>query len=606
MIAGILTSGQTAGTADAVERFLKAGDETDLVYNPVSSGHFAGGFLLHLRLPWRESDFVFTDPVTGLLVLVSGAVYNADELQVCMPDSGPVAVPALITSLFLKEGPGFVLRLSGDFVIFIHDTQKSESYLYRDHVGVRPVAWSVREGSLYFSSDILRLSAALGGGRPPEDEYLAGYFRYADRLITPNDAVRWLLPGHYLHFSNSVAELTCYWHPESFSINRGLTYERALSDLGEILRDAVRTRCDKRFFAGAHVSSGIDSGIVAVLARREYSEQEFFPGYSWSPEVTSGAVCGRDERDAVRAVCGMAGITPVFSGFSPGDLIESVSSLYGNPVLFYEWETRTQASGEEVNLLFSGWGGDEFISISDRGIDQDLLRGMHLGAWYRKSPFRHPGWFLMNQLRFVLFPALGLLDRPTRQSFRDDARYLKRGYRKSDRRAVATYYFHASRRQVHLNMLWFLHLQKRSGEWMTAGYRQGVEYRYPLLDRRLIEYMLTVPSVILCRANGPRALVRDLSDGLLPESVRESYSKSDPVSLAHTNRVYEEAAIGLMDEVAEWRSSGLLKFLDFALLERDINDYNTGSRRVTDRVLFRGLVKIKAAYEFARRYMDCG
>lgn len=605
MIAGILTSGQTAGTADAVRTLLKGRGETEFVFNPASIGQFTGGFLQHIHLPWTAADFYFYDPHSHLMVLMSGTVYNAADLQDGESGSDTVAVPALMASLFLKEGPGFVSRLNGDFVIFICLTRKSEAYLFRDHVGIRPVAWSVRGSTFYFSSDIYRLSAVLSGGRAPDDEYLTGYFRYGARRRTPNPEVSRLLPGHYLHYRDGVTELTRYWCPELLRINRGLSYEKALADLGEILRDSVRIRCDSRFTAGAHVSSGIDSGIVAVLARRECSAQEFFPGYSWSPAVSSVEVAGRDEREVVRDVCDMAGIGCRFTDFGPEDLLDYISTLYGNPDLFYEGKTHLRAANDGVNLLFSGWGGDEFISLSDSGIDQDLLRGMHFRTFFRKNSFRDFRRFIINQFRFVVLPALGIMEGAVRRSFRDDARYLKSGYKKSDREAVATFYFHTSRRQVHLNLLRFYHLQKRCEDWMISGYRQGVEYRYPLLDRRIVEYMLTVPTVVLYRANGPRALVRDLSEGFLPDSVRENYSKADPVSLAQTYRVYEEAAVRLMDEVAEWRSSGLLKFIDFALLEKDIDNYRAGSGGPVDRVLFRGLVKMKAVREFARRYIEC-
>ncbi len=33
------------------------------------------------------------------------------------------------------------------------------------------------------------------------------------------------------------------------------------------------------------------------------------------------------------------------------------------------------------------------------------------------------------------------------------------------------------------------------------GFRKGVEYRYPLLDKRIIEYMLKVPSELLCKTD---------------------------------------------------------------------------------------------------------
>lgn len=603
MIAGILSFQEYQESFKSFGLFQGADGDGELSFVPVEEGDFRGGFLLHPRLPYTGTDFFFADRANGLVVLMSGAVYN----RASFAGNGDAhrSVPELVASLFLKEGPGFVSSLNGDFAIFIYNTGKSEAYLFRDHVGIRPVAWALKDQTLLFSSDILRFSALLSSGRVPGPEYLSGYFRYNDRRLTTCEGVNKLLPGHYLHFTRKGAERVRYWHPVAVREDKELTYEKVLNDLGWLLQDAVRIRCDRRFSPGAHVSSGIDSGIVALLARREYADREHFPGFSWSPEAFSPEGVTHDERCLVKEFCRNAGIAPRFSDFQPGDLVSAVSSLYGNPDLFYEGKTVCQAAVAGTNLLFSGWGGDEFISIADSGIDQDLLRGLHFRTFFRRNPVRNTRRFIINQLRYVIFPALGILEKSVRRSFRNDARYLKRGYRKSDRKAVATFYFHSSRRQVHLNMLNFYHLQKRCEDWAVTGYHHGVEYRFPLLDRRIIEYMLKVPSVLLCRVNRSRLLMSDLLESLMPGPSVFNPEKRDPVSMAYTWKMYKEAALVLMDEAAGWKDAPGLEMIDFALLEKDIRAYHSGSGRNTGMVLFRGLVHIKAVYEFTGRYREC-
>ena len=71
-----------------------------------------------------------------------------------------------------------------------------------------------------------------------------------------------------------------------------------LADLGELVKDAVRIRCDSRFIAGAHVSGGLDSGIVSAMAREQYRHQELFYGFSWSP---AGFVSGDVKEMSVRS-----------------------------------------------------------------------------------------------------------------------------------------------------------------------------------------------------------------------------------------------------------------------------------------------------------------
>lgn len=228
-----------------------------------------------------------------------------------------------------------------------------------------------------------------------------------------------------------------------------------LFDLKDILWDAVHIRCDGRFNAGAHVSGGIDSGIVSALARREYDHQKTFYGFSWSPGDFSAGDAENDERELVRSSCDKAGILPVLSDMSPDGFRNVISSFSDNYDLIFEYNTVKQAAAAKTNLIFSGWGGDEFISTGGRAVDQDLLRLLKLRTFFSRNPLRQARRFIRTQLNFVIFPALGILDSGTARQFRNDARYILEPFRKSDRKAIRNFFFHTSRRKLHLQMLYF-------------------------------------------------------------------------------------------------------------------------------------------------------
>ena len=574
----------------------------DLLFRPVRSKNFAGGYFLHQALPCTEDDFFYLNRDDDILVLLSGFVYNMAELLTGHYRQGHLSMPFLIASLYIKEGPGFVERLNGDFAIFIFRPEKREACLFRDHVGIRPLAWARAGNTVHFSSDINTLCQALAEGQPADEEYLLGYFKYTDRRATPNRNVNKLLPGHYIRFSEIETKIIRYWHPVNVRINNSLSVDQMFSELNSLLVDAVKIRCDRRFNAGAHVSGGIDSGIVAALARQIYEDQKKFYGFSWSPKDHDPEEIKYDERDLVLSTCRMAGIEPLFSEVNQTDLVSDLSGHADSPWLFYENGTVSQAVKCRSNLLFSGWGGDEFISTGDRGIEQDLLRKLKLGLFLERNPLRPFRKFVRNQILFVIFPAMGIMDRATASAFRDDARYLKKRYKKSDCKAISDFYFHRSRRQMHLRMLRFYHIQKRCEEWMINGYRRGVEYRYPLLDRRIIEYILKIPSEVYAEAGNFRPVLRELGKSLLPEDVRLNYGKSDPVSRSYTMKLYRDSALILIDEVEEWRSNPDLFFIDFDLLSRDIQLISKSGAKQDDQVLFKGLVYIKAVHEFTRRY----
>lgn len=604
MISGSFFYNLKSYSLSDISRPVNAGEE--LVFHPVATENFTGGYYLHDRLPLRTVDFLWTDEASGVKVLLSGHVYNRIELNAIIKSDDPVPDPELIGRLFQREGPGFVAKLNGDFAIAIINPNEREVWLFRDHVGIRPLAYSIRHDTLFFSTDIVSLCSSLCGGKEIDTVYLTGHFRYIDFRTTPCREVKKLLPGHYLHFKGGRMYVRKYWEPEKIRHDRSLTYELMFSELETLLGDAVRIRCDSRFTTAAHVSSGLDSGVVAALARMEYAGQDKFCGFSWSPGKHTAKGVNYDERELVRTLCSQHNILPLFSELDPEGFTEAISRIWLNHGFFWEEAVLGQSTEAGVNLLFSGWGGDEFISTAAPSIESDLLLGLRLRLFFRRNELRKPLKFLNNVIRYIVMPALCIHERGTAQAFRDKARYLRPQWQRSDRRAIRQFYFHSSRRGHHLGMLRFYHLQDRCEKWFGMGYRQGVEYRYPLLDRRIIEFMLRVPSELLCATDYSRPLLRELGVGLLPEEVRINTSKRDPVFREHMAVLYRDAAMAFIGETDRWSENPDLGFIDFERLSADIATYQSGDAPADDERLFRGLVWIKAMDIFTRVYRSEG
>jgi len=568
----------------------------------VNAEYFNGGYFLNQKLPYRKENFIYKNSDQDIMVLLSGSVYNRADLLKQQNLIDETSDPELIAMLFLDQGPDFVKGLNGDFGIYILQPSKKKSYLFRDHVGIKPLAYYHKGHHLFFSSDIMSLCRSISPHQHIETDFLLGMFKYIDYRKQADERVRIVEPGHYLEFSEVGLIITRYWDPGIIKIDRSLGYEEMLSDLKTILFDAVRIRCDTHYSAGAHVSSGLDSGIVSTLARREYSGQKNFHGFSWSPENFKPDSIDFDERDIVRKTCKDADIVPVFSKINQDDFLRFVKKPMDNQGFFYEDMVLKQAGELDVNLIFSGWGGDEFISMPDRGIDSDLFFKLRWCKFFKKNPPRRIKWFTRNFLYYVIFPALGILDFATRKSFREDAHYIRKPFKRSDKNAIRNFYFYKTRRELHLGLLKFYHLNQRTENWAINGFRHGVEYRYPLLDKRILEYVMKVPSKILCGSDFNRIILREIGEGILAEKVRWHWKKTDPVYFAMEKVQIKNAAISLMDEVKEWKTNPEFCFLDFDLLEKDINAFRNASNDGDYNNLFGTLVYTKILHEFIKEY----
>ena len=575
-----------------------------LVFHPVSHKGFTGGFFLNSRLPLIATDFYYYDDASDILVLVSGCIYNRKELLHLSGTTKSIPDPELIAQMFLREGPGFVKRCNGDFAIFLCQPLKGNAYLFRDHVGICPLAWLINNKSLLFASDLTGLCRAVSDGKAIDSDYMLSYFKYSDYRKTPDERVKKLPPGHFLCFSENRTVINRYWSPERLKIDRRMSYYQMLTDLKSILLDAVRIRCDNRFTAGAHTSSGLDSGIVATLARKEYLQQKIFYGFSWSPAEYKARDVKFDEREIIIKSCEKTGISPVFTDLDKAKFLQLVSYYFRNQGYFSEDRTVEQAVNSGTNLIFSGWGGDDFISTGNRGIDTDLLVGLKWKTFFRRNCITSPVKFARTMLYSIVMPALGILDRTTIKSLHDVARYIKKPYNRNDKKALRNYFFHKSRHQMHLRLLQFYHLQERCESWAINGYCNGVIYRYPLLDRRIIEFMLKVPSELLCATEHYRPLLRILGEEILPDEVRLHQEKIDPVCWEFMKELYKETAVTVMEEVNGWKNNPDLHFFDFDRLAEDIHIFKSHPERFDNSEFFWVVVYLKGLHEFTLEYRN--
>jgi len=155
---------------------------------------------------------------------------------------------------------------------------------------------------------------------------------------------------------------------------------------------------------------------------------------------------------------------------------------------------------------------------------------------------------------------------------------------------------------MHLNVLRFYNIPERCESWYRMGFVKGVKYRYPLLDKRIVEYMLRVPSKLLCRNHWFRPLLREIGLGLIPEEIRLNKSKNDPIFYAFMVEAIKKAALSVMDEVTCWRSNPDLHFVDFDLFIRDIELFRNCTAALDEKILSSSLVNLKAINEFTKEY----
>ena len=198
-------------------------------------------------------------------------------------------------------------------------------------------------------------------------------------------------------------------------------------------------------------------------------------------------------------------------------------------------------NGREILIAADGGddraGGDECVSNSGTGHDLSLLlRGRWRGLLaHLRAHNRRPSREVPRMLISLLHPKLaqgGRFWRLLREGRLWSAR--SRNYWLIAPQFAQRVPANGSQlpappgvRQRQLHRLRNGLLSERMEREIAQGARFGLEYRYPLLDRRLVEFALSLPPEVFC---GPptRFLMRCAVSGLLPKEVCWNEDKTDP------------------------------------------------------------------------------
>jgi len=218
----------------------------------------------------------------SIWITFNGEIYNYRELATQLQSHGHTFRTRSDTEVLVHAyetwGLNFVERLNGMFAFGLHDVRNGRVVLGRDHLGIKPLFYSVTDEGLFFGSEIKAVLA--GSGCAPRlqfaslQEYLV--FRYVAGSRSFFHGVHRLPPGHVAVWQDGRLQVQRYWTPPGPAADNGstgLTLDQATDRLEELLAEAVRSQLMSEVPLGTFCSGGVDSGLVTTYAARHADRQ---------------------------------------------------------------------------------------------------------------------------------------------------------------------------------------------------------------------------------------------------------------------------------------------------------------------------------------------
>jgi asparagine synthase (glutamine-hydrolysing) len=207
------------------------------------------------------------------VIVFNGEVFNFREIKEQLKISTRTTSDTeIILEAFEKRGSSFVHLLNGMFAIAIYDKAEKKLFLFRDRLGVKPLYYFFDEQNFAFGSEIKTLTQIGFIKRQLKVYQPSVYtFLYAGYIPEPNTIyqnIQRLPAGSFAELANNQLQITSYWKPEekiTSAVNNN--FEKAKSELKELLVSSVRYRMISDVPFGTFLSGGIDSSTVTAIAQ---------------------------------------------------------------------------------------------------------------------------------------------------------------------------------------------------------------------------------------------------------------------------------------------------------------------------------------------------
>lgn len=450
-----------------------------------------------------------------------------------MPDS------ELLLLGYLRWGKNLPQQLLGDFVLVIWDDRSGELFCARDHLGIKMLYFYLGQEVFLFASDIrgLRCHPMVPSGI--DIETAAIYLNEGEPFHPQRtflSSIKKLAAAHSITVGATEWHRSVYWRADDCQRLKNLSPEESSYQLRQLLEDSVRCRMRTAYPVASHLSGGLDSSTITALAAG-------CPGggsmttYNWVAAPGKEDDPGYYEWGDGRLVAESLGLphdhVDLTEDRLAGLLLNHDLADGDSTDLWYEYLVRERAVSQGARTMLSGWGGDELISAHGGGAVVEMLwRGHPLAAFREMS----------LSVKSAPVPArrlLGLVYRTAVKPFLPWDRgipmsnyiYTACAYPSFQefcqrRRVNPVFLSRFSMRNSMLALLNFGFIQNRVESWAVTGNRMGLEYRYPLLDRRIVEFALGLSPIHFLKGGLGRYVFREAIKGLIPDSVRLA-SKAD-------------------------------------------------------------------------------
>ena len=484
-------------------------------------------------------------------IVFNGEIFNYLELRQSLEQKGhhfyTMSDTEVIVHLYEDQGQECLASLNGQFSFAIWDKRRKSLFIARDRLGIRPLFYTVVNGTLLFASEVKALFADSRVPRALDPYALDQTFTFW-MTVPPKTAfenIKELPAGYYLKIERGRMTTTRYWDVDFDFDGEDKTEETYAEELRDLLIDSTRLQLRADVPVGAYLSGGIDSSVITMLIKKftdtplrtfsvTFADGDFDESKHQNKMID---YLGADH-SAVR--CTSADIGRIFP-----DVIwhTETTVLRTAAAPMYLLAKLVRESGYKVVL--TGEGSDEILAGYDIFKEVKVRRFLErnpgskwrplilkrLYPYLTNSPVKSlpyaesffkadtsgypvefyshiPRWNTTSMAK--MFFSSELKDTLQMYGCIDDlSEYISDGIYRADDISRAQY--------IEIKTLLPGYLLSSQGDRVAMAH--SIEGRYPFLDHRFVEFCGKLPPSIRMRALTEKYILKKSMQGLLPDSI---------------------------------------------------------------------------------------
>lgn len=485
-------------------------------------------------------------------IVYNGEIYNYLELRTELGEERfqTHSDTEVVLCAYQRWGADCLRKFRGMFAIAIWDAVEQSLFLARDRFGIKPLYWARTCQGFFFASEMKALLPFLDR-RSLNAAALSDYFTFQFCIgeKTFMEGVWQMPPAHYAYVT--LGQIPCirrYWEVH-YELDYHHTEQWFTERLRELLDDSVRMHLRADVEVGSYVSGGVDSSLLAAMARKVRSGEPF---KAFNGRFLDGMEY--DESRYAKALADEQNMQLHVADIGEQDFVDHIAKIIwhldqptAGPGSFPQYMVSKQV-GQHIKVVLGGQGGDEIfggyvrylVAYLEQCIKGAIDGTLHNGNYAVSYESIIPNLGILNQYKPMLreFWSSGLFGER-------DERYWRLINRANtfgsildphviDQRTTFEEFKHifwsgnVGRESyfdsmTHFDFKTLLPALLQVEDRMSMAH--GVEARVPFLDHPLVEFVATIPAGIKFRNGELKRLLKTVFSQHLPAAIRERKDK---------------------------------------------------------------------------------